>query len=228
MHATVHPDTTTDTVWGVLPGATDEIVIINSHSDGCNACEENGGIAVVSLARALAKLPKAERQKTYVFLMTTGHFSHGFVRGADEWQKDNAALMERGVACVTIEHLGATEWRDDPQGRYRPTGKVQWSNAIVPTAPMQRIIADAAASLDVQRVVMVRPQGPQYAGEGSSFWAKGLPTISYIVGPDWTMTAPPKGGEIGKISRKRLTDEIKMFARVIERIDPMAKAAFRA
>ena len=52
LHASLHPNTSVHTLRGVLPGATEEVVILNTHTDGLNASEENGGIAVVSLTRA--------------------------------------------------------------------------------------------------------------------------------------------------------------------------------
>ena len=49
LDAAIHPDTPTDNLWAILPGKTDETIIINTHTDGCNACEENGGLGVVAL-----------------------------------------------------------------------------------------------------------------------------------------------------------------------------------
>ena len=75
MYAEIDPNAAGENVWGILPGATEEVVILNTHNDGCNAIEENGGLAVVALAQAIAKTPKEKRQKTYVFFMSTGHFA---------------------------------------------------------------------------------------------------------------------------------------------------------
>ena len=136
LHAEIDPHAAGENVWGVLPGASDEVVLLNTHTDGCNACEENGGLAVVALAQALARIPRAERRKTYVFLMTTGHFAHGFHRGSTAWMKANADILARTVACLTIEHLGAREWTDDGHA-YQPTGRFQAAAAYTPNTSMQ-------------------------------------------------------------------------------------------
>jgi hypothetical protein len=229
LDATVHPDTPSDTVWGVLPGAGDEVVVVNTHTDGCNAMEENGGLAVTSLAWALSKIPKAERKKTYVFLMTTGHFSQGYIDGAGSWQKANPALMARTVACVTCEHLGARDWRD-VGGVYKDTGRFALGRAFVWTKPMAQLFKEAVA---VTQAPHMEPADPAdnpthwFPGEGSPFWRAGVPTIGYIPLPEYLMSQPPKGGEIEKLDKARLHQEIVVFARTLERIDGMSKAEIR-
>ncbi len=53
----------TETVWGWLKGSghTGENLIINTHTDGPNATDENGGLGLVALARHLASLPARQR-----------------------------------------------------------------------------------------------------------------------------------------------------------------------
>jgi hypothetical protein len=228
LDATEHPDTPSDTVWGVLPGATDEVVVVNTHTDGCNATEENGGLAIVSLAWALSRLPKERRRRTYVFLMTTGHFSHGFIRGAEAWQKANPELMARAVACMTCEHLGAREWRD-VEGVYKDTGGFTPGTAYTPTRPMARLFTEVVAASGADPMSAVDPASPgqRFYGEGSSFWRAGVPTVAYITGPDYLMAAPPKGGEIEKLDKRRLHQELVVFARTLEGIERMSKAEIR-
>jgi hypothetical protein len=69
---TVHLDAeirqvATSTVWGILPGANygkpnDEFLICNTHSDGPNIAEENGGIGVFNVAQYFARLPQSDRR----------------------------------------------------------------------------------------------------------------------------------------------------------------------
>jgi hypothetical protein len=41
--------------------------------------------------------------------------------------------MKKTVACVTIEHLGATAWIDDAIANvYRATGEYEWGRAYTP------------------------------------------------------------------------------------------------
>ena len=63
LYATVHPDTPSDTLWTTLPGMSDDVIIVNTHTDGCNACEENGGIAVMSWPRRSPSSPRKNARK---------------------------------------------------------------------------------------------------------------------------------------------------------------------
>ena len=228
LHATITPDTPVETLWGVLPGATDEVVIINTHTDGTNANEENGGIAAVALAQSLARIPQAQRRKTYVFLMTAAHFSHGLVKGAADWRDRNADIMRRTAACITIEHLGANEWIDDAQGRYRPTGRPSWATMYTGSPQLAKLTYEVAQSLNLKRVISTIPLKGRHPGEGGTFYRAGVPTLAYITTPDYLIAAPPTGGELAKLSKTRFCDEVRMFARLIEKIDGMSVDALKA
>jgi hypothetical protein len=135
-HAVIHPDVSSDNIWSVLPGQSDETIIINTHTDGCNANEENGFFGVVALARYFATRPLSDRRRTLVFLMTSGHFGHGYFRGTADWIQTHDDVMKKAVACVTIEHLGALGWMDDPGGTSTdPRAK---GNGHLPTPPCVR------------------------------------------------------------------------------------------
>src|ERR1700722_13128994 len=80
LEAETTPDTPTDTVIATLPGtSSDEVIVGNTHTDGPNATEENGGVAIVALAKYFSRLPVAERKRTLVFPLTTGHFVEPWV-----------------------------------------------------------------------------------------------------------------------------------------------------
>ena len=145
VNAPTRPDTPTDNVWAVLPGRTDEVIVVNTHTDGCNCCEENGGLGVVALAQYFSKIPIARRNRTLVFLMTTGHFAHGYVRGTQDWMNTNTDILKKTVACVTIEHLGATHWVDNAaRNEYKPTGEFEWGVAYTPLPPEGSVFLKAA------------------------------------------------------------------------------------
>lgn len=60
LEADRFPDTRTDTLLATLPGSSpDEAIIVNTHTDGPNATEENGALGILALAKYFAKLPKA-------------------------------------------------------------------------------------------------------------------------------------------------------------------------
>src|SRR5215467_2789498 len=135
LEAETYPDTPTDTVIATLLGTnSDEVIIINTHTDGPNATEENGGIGILALAKYFARLPKAGRKRTLVFALTTGHFAAPWVpsmRGIIQKYPD---LIRKTVAALTVEHLGCKEWADDASLHYSPTGENEWAVAITENA----------------------------------------------------------------------------------------------
>ena len=227
MHAISHPDTPTDNIWAVLPGKTDEVIVINTHTDGCNACEENGALGVVALAKYFAKVPASQRNRTLVFLMTTGHFAHGLVRGTQDWINTNPELMKKTVACVTIEHLGATEWVDNPAANeYKASGEMDWGVAYTPRRAEGELFLKAAQGTEAKNMYAFKPEG-SYPGEGGGFFRVGIPTLSYIPTPQYLFVEPVKGGAIDKLDKNRLHGEVVTFARCVAALDKMTVAEIR-
>ncbi len=227
MQAIEHPDSPTDNIWAVLPGKTDEVIIINTHTDGCNACEENGALGVVALAKYFAKVPAAQRNRTLVFLMTTGHFAHGLVRGTQDWINTNPDFMKNSVACVTIEHLGANEWVDDPSSnQYKPSGQYEWGVAYTPRPPEGDLFLKAVAGTEAKNTFAFKPTD-RYGGEGAAFFRAGIPTISYIPTPQYLFVEPHKGGAIDKLDKHRLHGEVVTFARCVAALDKMSVSEIR-
>ena len=63
-------------VWGELPGTTDEDIIVMAHHDAYfqGATDNASGMAtMVGLAEYFAKMPKEQRRRTIKFVTTSGH-----------------------------------------------------------------------------------------------------------------------------------------------------------
>jgi hypothetical protein len=214
LEADVFADAPTDTLIATLPGASDsQAIIVNTHTDGPNATEENGALGLLALARYFSKLPRAERRRTLVFPMTTGHFAGPWVpsiRGVIEKHPD---LIEKAVAAVTVEHLGCREWLDDAAMHYRPSGKSEWSVAITPDEKMGAALLRALdGSRD--RAAVVNPVNGGWLGEGSSLSRAGIPTIGYIPQPNYLL-AGPADGCIDKLSPELMHSQIQVFAKLL-------------
>jgi hypothetical protein len=200
----------TATVWGWLPGESqDEILICNTHSDGPNIVEENGGLAVLHVARYFAGLPRARRRKSMVFMASTGHFGHRFLGSGRDWIVQHPQIMSRAVGCMTLEHFGCREWRDVERGGelvYAPTGRPELAQIYLtdpnwrttdagPPDPALAPIAAAAVQASADRAALL--SGGVFFGEGGGFHAAGVPTIGYIPVPQYLCAMAPDG-EISK------------------------------
>jgi hypothetical protein len=228
LEADVHPDTPTDTLLATLPGTSaDEAIIVNTHTDGPNATEENGGIGILALAKYFAKVPKSERKRTLVFPLTTGHFAGPWVpsmRGIIQKYPD---LIKKAVAALTVEHLGCKEWADDATLHYRATGENEWAVAITESAGTGRALVDALQGSGDKKTAVVNPVHGGWLGEGGGLARAGVPTIGYIPQPNYLL-AGPANGCIEKLSAERLHAEIEVFAKVIHAMDSMTAADLKA
>jgi hypothetical protein len=218
-------------------------VIVNTHTDGVNACEENGGIGLLALAEYFSHRPAESRGRNLCFAFITGHFQlpqfgvEGQASG--RWLRDHRELWDgaaghaRAVAALTAEHLGAMEWADTKDlSAFVPTGLPERELFYTGNPAMHRLLLasleDAGNCFPARRrVLSLRPKGSLYFGEGEPFYKKGIPTISLVPSPLYLCAAAP-GGCIEKLSAELLYAQALSFAAMAERLLALPAAAFGA
>jgi hypothetical protein len=190
-------DVKTRNLIGIIPGASEEFTVINSHTDGTNGVEDNGPNAIIAIAQYLARLPTQSLPRSIMVLLTSGHFAggNGAVGFLNRHRADGS--LARVASLVTIEHLGAEEWVADAQGRLAPTGQPEMSAIFTPKIAA---LIDASSAMlrraDVTRSFVLPPQNPEnkgtgrvvWPGEGQYFWGEGdVPTVNFISGPSYLL-----------------------------------------
>ncbi|MET7771968.1 hypothetical protein [Nocardia sp. NPDC005366] len=109
-------------VVGFIPGMSDELTLLHTHTDGTNGLEENGQYGILAAAQYLTRLPIQARPRTIAILLASGHFLDGI--GTLSFLADHIDdLVPRLTAAITVEHLGAMEYLPTPDGDVRPTGR---------------------------------------------------------------------------------------------------------
>src|SRR5581483_6710263 len=221
LEADVTPDVPTDTIVATLAGASaDEVIILNTHTDGPNATEENGALGILALMQYFSRIPRAERRRTIVCPLTTGHFAGPWVPSIRGFIQKYPDTIRKAVAAITIEHLGCLEWMDDAAMRYRATGKEEWAVAITPSKSMADALAAALPGTAARRTAVVNPVKGGFLGEGSALSRAGVPTIGFIPQPNYLL-AGPADGCIDKLNPRLMHAQIEVFARTVHRIDAM-------
>jgi hypothetical protein len=215
---------------GVLPGdgSTDELMVLNTHTDGMNAFEENGGVGLVALARYFSRLPKGRRLKrSLVFSAVSGHFAGPALPQTRGFIDRHPDLVKRAAASVTIEHLGASEWLDDARG-YHPTGGpdmfVIWHSQ---TAGIAGPVVDSMSANDLVHSRALRPAGDYMIGVGTAFNESGVPTVSSIVAPNY-MVSWADNGHLDKFMPSRAAREVRWAADLVTRFDSIPAAQLAA
>jgi hypothetical protein len=214
--------TTSPSIVGVIPGRTDKTLILNTHSDGTNFAEENGGLGIIELARYAQRLRRHGRgfAHTLVLSFVTGHFNgaptfpqtQGFVDA-------HPRLVKRATAAMTIEHLGAKEWVDDEHG-YRPTGSPEFGVMYVDKS----LHATARASLSRQRlsdIGLARTDDNLYFGVGGALQTAGVPSLSYLCGPTYLVATGAAGdhGCLEQFDPHLQRRQVKWFADLLHELD---------
>jgi hypothetical protein len=156
-------------VIGVLPGQTDENIVMISHTDGYfEGATDNaaGTAALIGTAEYFAKVPRAQRRRTMYFIATPDH--HGGDLGG-RWIHDNMqAVLAKTAVSLNAEHVTAMEpvwdrpWGSPARPELIPTnqlGSSWWG--VNGSARLAGIIRDGFAMFGVP--TQVEPGGS--AGE---------------------------------------------------------------
>ncbi len=104
-------------IWGILPGNSEEMIMISSHHDSAfkGASEDGTGVAMVlAQLRAWAKIPEKERPRSILFCLSAGHLYGGI--GAETFaRKYKDTLMKNVLVDLNLEHMCAKEVVEDPK-----------------------------------------------------------------------------------------------------------------
>lgn len=205
---------TTRTLTVTVPGSGRERVVVDSHTDGTNAVEDNGPIAMLAIARYLSGLPSACRRRPVQFSFSTGHFYQRLVSPARRHGGTGvvARRLDRDydggtvAGVVVVEHLGAREWtaapRADGVGRVlRLTGRPELTLVGVSESP--KLVGGVETVIrrhDLRRTALLRgadgavaervPPRCSFGGEGTPFNERLLPTVATIAAPQTLYNAP--------------------------------------
>src|SRR6478672_2404203 len=98
----------TASVFGVVPGSTDENIAVMAHTDSFfeGAMDNASGIGtMIELAEHYARIPKGQRRRTMTFFTTSAHHSPSGENAGARWVHNNMKQMFAKTALlVNCEH----------------------------------------------------------------------------------------------------------------------------
>jgi hypothetical protein len=207
---------------GLIRGASDQLILLHSHTDGPNAIEDNGPNAIVAISQYLARLPRRSLPRSVLVLLTTGHFAGG--AGVVSFvERHRSGTLRRTAAAVTLEHLGALEWNPQPEGHTRLTGHAEVGTIFTPEnsvllkasyGALRRANADPSSVLRPITAVAGSPDGHGWPAEGTQLWTIGaVPTANFITGPTYLLNwGIPT---VDKLDVRRMRAEAIAFAEML-------------
>ena len=104
------PDLKSVSIFGTLPGTTDENILVMAHMDGWfdAALDNASGIAtMMAVADHFAAIPKERRRRNLIFIGTAGH--HVGSPNAIYLRDKRADLLAKTALMINCEHVSATQ-----------------------------------------------------------------------------------------------------------------------
>jgi len=171
---------TAASVWGTLPGRSDEEILVIAHMDGFfQAASDNGsGLAVmIGLLDYYSRIPQSERPRTIRFLGSVGH--HG--GPGTSWLAENSATALANTAfAINLEHVAIT------RAKYWGP-RLRMMNAV---SPMRWWVYGSPQTLDVVldafdrfNVGITADMDPGASGEMGRM-ARLVPSMQVITSPE--------------------------------------------
>jgi hypothetical protein len=214
----------THTVVGVLPGRSDDAILISSHHDSpfAGAVEDGSGISMVlALAKYFGQTPKEQRNKTLWFAAQAGHF-YGSVGIRDFAQRHAQDLNPKLLVAVHLEHIA--EEFVERNGKLADTGLPEPAFLFVSDNPVLLSAAkEAVVKHDLERTFIVRVtkgSRPYPGGESRFYFTKGVPVIGLASLPVYLLF---EEDTLDKVAVERLAPTAAAMAEIIEKIDQTLK-----
>lgn len=211
----------------IIPGSSEELVVLNSHTDGPNGIEDNGPNIIVAMAQYLARLPKEALPRSIMVSLTTGHFAGA--KGVEDFidQQRRSGLLDKISAVLCLEHLGAEEWVSGPGGRWMPSGRPEPYLFFMPNIPaLVEASENAIRRAESAPTVISPPTRPNasgragrhhdhvWPGEAQAFWGRArIPTANYIAGPNYLFNSGISTAD--KVDYQRIHRETVAFTEMV-------------
>jgi hypothetical protein len=201
-------------VWGTLPGATDEEILVVAHMDGYfeAALDNASGMAVMmGMIEHYAKIPQAQRRRTMRFVASAGHHGGPGTRSLHEKHD-----FSRTAWLVNLEHVSVvrTKYWGPHLRLSTAVSPMRWSVSASPAAT--RIVLD---NLHRFSVGIMGDMDARAIGEITPIYLD-APSIQVITSPEIKHTeqdtaewVPASGLEQIARAHSRIIDELNRLSR---------------
>ena len=221
-------DLTTSTVWGTVPGATDETIYILAHRDGWfDAATDNAtGVATqVTLAEYFASMPRAERRRTIHFLGTSGHHNADVIGPPNVptgptaiWLAAHLELFEKAALLINSEHTGARQTGHGSPRLGNAPSLLRWFASDARLAEM------VIGALDAFGVTTYAESVPPLATELRGFWER-APT-AYVLSSGFVFHTDHETAET--VSGPEMVAVTRAYAKLIDEVNKVDLSELRA
>lgn len=217
-------------IWGILPGRSEEMIMISSHHDSAfkGASEDGTGVAMVlAQLRAWSKVPKNDRPRSLLFCLSAGHLYGGI--GAEAFaRKYRTTILKDVLVDVNLEHLCAKEVEEDPETHnFKFTNNLAMGAVFLSqnenlVAPVVKVCKDY--NIDKMMLIPDNFFATPPIGEAGHFATKAdLKVIHWIRSPYYLLTAEDT---LDKIDLDKLHSTAQCVTDLINLLMILPKAKF--
>jgi hypothetical protein len=110
LEAELRPNLKSVSIYGTLPGTTDENILVMAHMDGWfdAALDNASGLStMLTLAEHFAQIPREKRRRNMIFIGTAGH--HVGSPNAIYLRDKRADLLAKTALMINCEHVSASQ-----------------------------------------------------------------------------------------------------------------------
>ena len=110
LQTEMRPNLKSVSIYGTLPGTTDETIIVMAHMDGWfdAALDNASGLStMLTLAEHFAQVPKERRRRSMIFIGTAGH--HVGSPNAIYLRDKRADLLAKTALMINCEHVAVSQ-----------------------------------------------------------------------------------------------------------------------
>jgi hypothetical protein len=237
-NAKLTPDARADTLVATLKGSSEEVIFLTTHTDGPNEVNDNGALGVLALAMYYAKLPAAKRRRTLVCSLPTGHYASGAISdpetgsgrraGTTGVMEKRPEVMQRAVAQIAMEQLGALDWIEI-DGKWQPSGlpaREMWLPTPTVATAINRMWLACTRGEDPKHSRSVIVESGYAPGEGGAPRRAGIPGIGLMGSPEYFFRADPQG-VLRYLSADVMHNEISILTKLLVLMERLTPAQLR-
>ena len=199
-------------VWGTLPGTSEEEILIIAHMDGFfQAASDNAsGLAVMmGLVEHFAAVPQSQRRRTMRFLGSVGHHSGPGTR----WLHDNLeTALANTVLAINLEHVAIVRTK-----YWGPT--LRKTNAVSPMRwwvwGSDNLLDTVLDSFNRFNVAVTGDMEPGASGEMGRM-ARDVPSMQVITSPEIKHTEQDTPDWIPAVGLEQIG---RAYARIIDGVN---------
>jgi hypothetical protein len=221
---------TAHNIWGILPGNSEEIIMISSHHDSAfkGASEDGTGVAMVlAQLRAWSKVPKNDRPRSLLFCLSAGHLYGGI--GAEAFaRKYKNNVLKEVLVDLNLEHMCAKEVEEDPETQnFKLTNNLAMGAVFISqnenlVAPVVKVCKD----YNIDRMMLIPDNffATPPIGEAGHFATQAdLKVIHWIRSPYYLLTAEDT---LDKINMDKLNSTAQCITDLINLLMILPKEKF--